>query len=161
MNLKTYENSSENQGSKLNVTNLESLLVFTMGYILAKLHQFLIISFRDFVRRDAQTHTQMPSKTIPARSMRARNENESKTFQFETRRFRRYRFIFGNLYLLHHGNSKKIISPTRMQRPPGEAIAAEMKCTIKRHRWRTIRHRSSTLATQHHSKTSPLHCSNS
>jgi len=38
-----------------------------MGYIPTKLHQFPASSFRDFM----QTDTQMPPRTIPARSMRA------------------------------------------------------------------------------------------
>jgi len=40
-----------------------------MGHIPTKLHQFLISSFRDFVRTDTQT----PAKTIPAHSMHAGN----------------------------------------------------------------------------------------
>jgi len=42
-----------------------------MGHILTKLHQFLIRSFRDFVRTDTQTDAQTPPKTIFARSGRA------------------------------------------------------------------------------------------
>jgi len=38
-----------------------------MGHIPTKLYQFLISSFRDFVRTDTQT----PPKTIPALNMRA------------------------------------------------------------------------------------------
>jgi len=40
-----------------------------MGHIATKSHQFLISSFRDFMRTDRQT----PPKTIPVRSMRAGN----------------------------------------------------------------------------------------
>jgi len=42
-----------------------------MGHVPTKLHHFLISSFRDFV----QTDTEMPAKTIPARSMRAGNHD--------------------------------------------------------------------------------------
>jgi len=59
------------KGQRSNVTNFQPLLAFTMGHIPTMLHQFLIISFRNFVRIDRQTDTQTPPKTIPARSMRA------------------------------------------------------------------------------------------
>jgi len=52
---KKYLNSSQNQRSRLNIINFQTLLAFTMGHIPTKLHQFLISSFRDFVRTDAQT----------------------------------------------------------------------------------------------------------
>jgi len=39
------------------------------GHIPTKLHQFLIGSFRYFVRTDAQTDRETPPKTIPARSI--------------------------------------------------------------------------------------------
>jgi len=44
------------KGHRSNVTNFQALLAFTMGHIPTMLHQFLISSFRDFVRTDAQTH---------------------------------------------------------------------------------------------------------
>jgi len=53
---------SYSQRSKSNVTTLEPLLAFTMGQIRMKLHQFLIISFRDFVQTDTETDKQMPPK---------------------------------------------------------------------------------------------------
>jgi len=61
---KKYKNSSQRQRSRSNVTHFQ-LLAFTVGHIPAKLHQFLISSFRDFVWTD----TQMPPKTIPAHSI--------------------------------------------------------------------------------------------
>jgi len=67
--MKKYKNSSHGQMSRSNVTNFQTLLVFTMGHIPTKLHQFLISSFRDFVRTD--TDRQTPPKTIPALSMHA------------------------------------------------------------------------------------------
>jgi len=42
-----YENSS--QGQSTNVTNFQTLPVFTLGHIPTKLHQFLISSLQDFV----------------------------------------------------------------------------------------------------------------
>jgi len=51
-----YVNSSQGQRSRSNVTNFQSLLAFTMGHIPTKLHQFLIRSFRDFVRIGTHTH---------------------------------------------------------------------------------------------------------
>jgi len=77
--IEKYENSSQGQKSRSNVTDFQSLLAFTMVHIPTKLHRFLISSFRDFVR----THRQTPPKTIPARSMRAyknRSENGIVTF---------------------------------------------------------------------------------
>jgi len=50
-----YENNFQGQRSKANVTNFQPRLAFTMGYIPTELHQFLIHSFRDIVRTDAQT----------------------------------------------------------------------------------------------------------
>jgi len=57
------------QRSRLNVTNFQPPLVFIMAHIPTKLHQFLVISFRDFVRTDAQTDAETPPKTILARSI--------------------------------------------------------------------------------------------
>jgi len=68
-----YENSSQRQRSWTKyVTNFQSLLAFTVGHIPIKLHQFLISSYRYFVRTDidAQTDAQTPPRTIPARSRR-------------------------------------------------------------------------------------------
>jgi len=62
------ENNYQGQKSRSNVINFQTLLAFIVGHIPTKLHQFLISSFRDFVRTD--THRQTPPKT-PARSMRA------------------------------------------------------------------------------------------
>jgi len=71
--MKKYENSF--QGQRSIVTRFQSLLAFTMGHIPTKLHQFLIGSFRNFVRTDTQTqNTQMLPKTIPACSMHAGNK---------------------------------------------------------------------------------------
>jgi len=50
--LKKYDNSSQGQRSESNVTNFEPLQAFTIGHISTKLHQFLIYSFRDFMRTD-------------------------------------------------------------------------------------------------------------
>jgi len=41
-----------------NVTNFQTLLAFTMWHIRTNLHQFLISSFRDFVRTDRLTDAQ-------------------------------------------------------------------------------------------------------
>jgi len=56
--IKKYENSSQGQRSRSNVTNFQSLLGFTMGHIPTKLHQFLTGSFRDFVQTGRQTNAQ-------------------------------------------------------------------------------------------------------
>jgi len=53
-----YENSSQSQKLRSNVTNLQSLLAFAMGHITTKLHQFLISSFRDFVQTDRRMDRQ-------------------------------------------------------------------------------------------------------
>jgi len=45
---KKYENSSQVQRSRSHITNFEPLLVFIMGPIPTKLHQFVISSFLDF-----------------------------------------------------------------------------------------------------------------
>jgi len=60
---------------KVKVTNLQKLLACTTGHIRTKLHQFLISSFRDFVRTD--TDRQTPPKTIPVRSRRAGKNNKT------------------------------------------------------------------------------------
>jgi len=81
--LEKYENSSQSLRLRSNVTNFESLLVFLMGHILIKLHQFSTSSFRDFLRTThRQTHRQMPPKTIPARSMRAGNKRQLKDSKY-------------------------------------------------------------------------------
>jgi len=46
----------KNQFSRSNVNNFQTLLAFAMGHIHTKLHQFLISSFRDFVRTDTRRH---------------------------------------------------------------------------------------------------------
>jgi len=66
--MKKYENSSQGQRSRTNVTGFQALLSFT-GHISTKLHQFLISSNRDFVQ--TVTQTQMLPKTTPAHSMNA------------------------------------------------------------------------------------------
>jgi len=53
--MKKYENNSQGQRSRSNVTNFRPLLAFIMGHISTKLRQFLISSFRDFVQIDRQT----------------------------------------------------------------------------------------------------------
>jgi len=73
VNEKEYENSSQGQRSRSNVTILEPLLVFTMGHIPGKLRQFLICSFELLC---GQTDAQIPPKTIPC-SMRAGNSRIS------------------------------------------------------------------------------------
>jgi len=50
-----YQNSSQGQRSRSNVTNFQPLLVFTMGHIRTKLHQFLTRGFQDFVWTDRRT----------------------------------------------------------------------------------------------------------
>jgi len=52
--MKKYENSLQGQRSRSHVTNFQLLLEFTVWLIPTKLHQFLISSFRDFVRTDAR-----------------------------------------------------------------------------------------------------------
>jgi len=76
---KTYENNSQGQRSKSNVTNLPPLRAFPVGHIHIKRHRFSTSSFRDFVRTDIQIDTdiQMPPKTIPACNMRASNNLKS------------------------------------------------------------------------------------
>jgi len=60
---------SQGQRPRSNVTNFQSLLAFPVGHIRTKLHRFLTSGFLDFARTDAQTDTQTPAKTIPARSI--------------------------------------------------------------------------------------------
>jgi len=48
-----YENNSQGQRSRSNVTNFQPLLVFTVGHIPNKLDRFPACSFRDFVRTAA------------------------------------------------------------------------------------------------------------
>jgi len=50
-----YENSSQGQRSRSNVSNFQSLLALTMRHIPTKLRRFPTKRFRDFVRADAQT----------------------------------------------------------------------------------------------------------
>jgi len=57
---KKYENNLQGVRSRSNITNFQSLLAITIVHIPAKLHQFLIISFRDFVQTDAQTPPNTP-----------------------------------------------------------------------------------------------------
>jgi len=47
--LNKYENSSQDQRSRSNVTNFQTLLAFTVVHISTESRQFLISSFRDFV----------------------------------------------------------------------------------------------------------------
>jgi len=54
--MKKYENSSQGQRSRSNVTNFQPFPVFPMAHIPTKLHRFSTSSFRDFVRTDTQTH---------------------------------------------------------------------------------------------------------
>jgi len=67
---KKYENSSQVQRSRSNVIDFQPLLVFPRDILLPSYNDFQPVVFRDFVWTD----TQMPSKTLPARSMRAGNE---------------------------------------------------------------------------------------
>jgi len=57
--VKKDKNSFQGQESRSNVTNFQSLLTFTVGHIPTKLYQFLISSFRGFVRTDTQMQRQM------------------------------------------------------------------------------------------------------
>jgi len=52
-----YESDFKGQRLRSNVTNFRAILVFMMRHIPTKLHQFLISSFRDFVRTDRLAHT--------------------------------------------------------------------------------------------------------
>jgi len=61
--IQKYENSSQGQRSRSNVTNFQTLLAFTMGHIPIKLHRFPTSSFREFLRTDAQMHRQTDSQT--------------------------------------------------------------------------------------------------
>jgi len=54
---KKYENISQDQRSRSNVTKFQSLLAFPMRHILIKLHQFPTSSFLDFVRTETYGHT--------------------------------------------------------------------------------------------------------
>jgi len=56
--MKKYETNSQGQRSRSNVTNFQPRLAFTIGHIPTKLHQFLISSFRDFMRKVRQTDRQ-------------------------------------------------------------------------------------------------------
>jgi len=69
--MKKYENSSQSQRSRSNVTNLQSLLAFTTGHIPTKLNRFLFSSFRDFLRTDKHTDTQTPPKTACAQVVKS------------------------------------------------------------------------------------------
>jgi len=64
--MEKYENSSQSQRSRSNVTNFQTLLAFTMGHIRTKLHQFLSSSFRDFVQTDGQTDGHRPNQYLLA-----------------------------------------------------------------------------------------------
>jgi len=85
--MKKYENNSQGKKSKSNLANFQPPLAFTMAHILAKLHEFLISSFRDFVWTDRCTDAdrQMPTKTIPTSSiaaMQLKNTHPLKTQYF-------------------------------------------------------------------------------
>jgi len=68
--LEKYENSSQGQSSRSNVTNFQSLLAFTMGRMTTELHRFLIGSFQDFLRTDTDVQTSL--KTVPVVALLAR-----------------------------------------------------------------------------------------
>jgi len=56
MAVKKYENSSQGQRSRSNVTNFQGLLAVTTRHSPTTLHQFLACSFRDFTRTDTPTY---------------------------------------------------------------------------------------------------------
>jgi len=58
--MKKYDNSSQGQTSRTYV--FQTLLAFTMEHIPTMVHQFMVSSFRDFVRTGAQTDRQTPLK---------------------------------------------------------------------------------------------------
>jgi len=60
--IKNTKNGFQGQRSRSNVTIFQMLPALTVAPIPTKLHQFLISSFRDFVRRDRRAHTQTPPK---------------------------------------------------------------------------------------------------
>jgi len=78
---RTSKYSSQGQRSRSSGTNFQPPLAFTMGHIPAKLRQFLISSFQDFVgqthRRThthAQTHRRRQNNTCFQHSWRAGNK---------------------------------------------------------------------------------------
>jgi len=78
--MKKYENSSKVRSY---VTNFQPLLAFNMGYIPAKLHQFLISSFQDFVRTDRHTDA-AKSNTCSQHSWRAGNQFDTQYAKAKT-----------------------------------------------------------------------------
>jgi len=59
--------------SRSNITNFQVLLMFIMGHIPTKLHQFLISSFRNFLRTDTQIHSQIHRHTVAAQTIPTRS----------------------------------------------------------------------------------------
>jgi len=58
-----------------------------MEHIPTKLHQFVVSSFRDFMRTDTQTDTQTQPKTVPARSIAGAQEKTPNTRKTTPRQY--------------------------------------------------------------------------
>jgi len=70
--LNKYEDSSQGQRSRSNVTNFQTPLAFTMGHIFTTLHQLWSVAFVIMCGQpQRQTDTQTLPKTTLARSVRA------------------------------------------------------------------------------------------